>query len=406
MQGEFKADELLMPDTRTDGPAQPAAIFASYDDYCDQVVISWLPTVRTTSYDLYKDGVLIAEDLTDTTYTDLEAVPVETEYYIYSKNVNGYSVDSASAIGRMADIPPPAPNFSATDGEYEAKVDLTWDAADFAKYYQISRAGVVLADSVVGTAYSDTEDAPQEDTEYSIIAYSLCGHSDAATAMGKADSLLKYSIILDENFDGMETGFDLATLDMFSYRFQYTATGGPGTFTVSEDAAVSGTKSGKAIYDQSDISTVDNARSIQIVFDDINLLVGQRYRISFKIKTLAKTALHVAIDSNEDGIPSKGDGLESYLIPSAVNSKNQNIFGVRLTESPEWKTVSYEFPFTGDVTQDVYDPDPVALGWTPTTIQEGQQTPKIMIAQWVGKGSFDGICPHILIDDILIELVK
>ena len=134
--------------------------------------------------------------------------------------------------------------------------------------------------------------------------------------------------------------------------------------------------------------------------------MGQRYRISYKLKTDAPTALHVAVDADDNGIPSKQDGLESYLIPSAVNPNNDNIFGVRLNPSPEWRTVSYEFPQTGEVTKDDFDPDPAALGWTPTTIQEGQTQPKIMIAQWVGKNSFGGICPAIHIDDLKIELIK
>jgi len=402
IQGEFEAISSFVPDQRADSPKSPDRLVASYDDYCDKIVLSWMPSVRTSTYDLYKNGELLAGDLVDTFYTDLEALPVDSEYWIIAKNVNGES-DSAYAIGRMADVPPDVINFSATDGEYETKVVLTWDPADYAKYYEISRGGVLIADSVVGTAYSDTQ-APQELTEYSIRAISLCGQSGLVTASGRADTLLKYSIIIDENFDGLETGFDLTTLDMFFTRFNFT-TGGPGTFTVSEVDAVSGTKCAQAILNEDKIETLTSQRSIQIVFDDVYLLVGQRYRISYKIKTPATTSLHIAIDTDGNTFPSKTDGVDAYLIPTAVNPNNGNLYGINVSPSPEWKTVSYEFPYSGTGVAD-NDPDPETLGWVPTTIQVGQEHPKIMIAQWVGKGTFDGICPAVLLDDIKIELIK
>jgi hypothetical protein len=397
--GEFEVDEALVPEARTDVPPMPAAFTASYDDYCDQILLTWKPVVRTSGYDLYKDGTLLAADLTDTSYADLDAVAFDTEYMIVSKNAYGISEDTASAIGRMADVPPTPTNFVASDGEYESKVELNWDPTDYAKYYEVRRGSEVLSDSVIGTVYSDFEDAPQESTEYSLIAHSYCGQSAAATAFGKADSLLMYSIIIDENFDGLTAGFDLTTDPMFFARFNYDATGGPGTFTVSTADAVSGTKCASAAYDN---PSVNSAKSIQILLQDINLLVGQRYRISYKIKTTAATSLHIAVDENGNGIPDKNDGIDAYLMPTAANPKNGNLFGLKIGPADDWKTVSYEFPMTGTgLNEDDVDPD--VAGWTPTTIQAGQEHPVIMIAQWVGKPV---VCPPILIDDLKIELIK
>ena len=97
--GEFEVDETYIPDARTDGPESPSTFFASYDDYCDKVVLSWIPTVRTTSYDLYKSGALLAGDLTDTSYVDMDAISIDTEYWVVAKNEKGESQDSAFAMG-------------------------------------------------------------------------------------------------------------------------------------------------------------------------------------------------------------------------------------------------------------------------------------------------------------------
>ena len=137
--GEFDADGSLMPGERTDGPLAPSAITASFDDFCDKVELSWLPTARTTSYDVYKNDELLAQDLTDTSYVDTDAFTVETEYKVVSKNPKGESLTSVSAIGRMSATPPTPENFTATDGEFETQVVLAWDAADFAKHYIVKR---------------------------------------------------------------------------------------------------------------------------------------------------------------------------------------------------------------------------------------------------------------------------
>jgi len=397
--GVFDADEALMPDARTDAPIRPSAFMASYDDYCDQIVLSWAPVVRASSYDLYKDGTLLAADLLDTSFIDFDGLPMDTEYWVVSKNINGVSEDSASAIGRKAAVPTTPSNFVATDGAYENKVELSWDAADYAKYYEVWRGTEILSDSVVGTIYSDFVDAPQVSTEYSVIAHSLCGQSAVATSFGKADSMLKYDIIIDKNFDGLEAGLDLTTDPMLFARFNYDATGGPGTFLVSTVDAVSGTKCAEAAQNN---PTANSAKSTQVIISNINLLIGQRYRISFKIKTAAATSLHIAVDVNDNGIPDKADGIDAYLMPTAENAKNGNLFGLKLSTSAEWKTVSYEFPMTGTgLNED--DVDPAVAGWVPTTIQAGQEHPVIMIAQWVG-APVEG--PSVLLDDLKIERIK
>ncbi|WP_430811959.1 MULTISPECIES: hypothetical protein [unclassified Carboxylicivirga] len=404
--GTFDVDSNLMPGPRTDGPMAPAAVVASYDAYCDKVEVNWLPTVRTTAYDLYKNGEVLAAGLTDTFYVDTDALSVDTEYTVYSKNANGDSETASAAVGRMAMVPPTPVNFAATDGEYEAKVDLSWDPVDFAQYYILKRGDVVLSDAVVGTVYSDNVDAPTEPTEYTLIAVGVCGESPAVTTTGYCDPLIAFLYPINENFDGYDLGFNLSSLDIFQHIIQYDATGGPGAFTATDATSVSGEKSGVVAYNNPG-NNVSQAGSIQLIFKNFTLLEGQRYRISYKLKCDIPTSMHIAVDGDGSGNPSKGDGVDNYLLPTAVNTKNGNLFGIQMAAKPEWTEVSYEFPATGDLAQNNLDPDPVALGWTPTTIQAGQETPLISITYWVGKGKAPNLeNPPIYIDDLMIELIR
>ncbi|MBK3516166.1 fibronectin type III domain-containing protein [Carboxylicivirga marina] len=385
--GDFETDATLAPEARTDGPVAPSAIVASYDAFCDKVEINWMPTVRTTAYDVYKNGEILAAGLTDTFYVDTDAMTVDTEYMVYSLNANGGSETSVMTVGRMAATPPTPTNFIATDGAYEAKVDLTWDAVDFAQHYIVKRDGVVLSDAVIGTSFSDSDNAPTEATEYSLIAVSVCGVSIEVTTTGYCDPLIAFRFPFQENFEGFTLGA-LTSADQyggFNPRFQFTD--GPnanGSATIKDDNT-------KYI----DLKTAAGKQSIQFVFPEVELLVGESYRISFDVKAPQTISLHMGVDKTGDGF--MGKYVDDYLLPTKENTKNGNAYGVNIEGTGSWKTVSYEFPQTGAETQD-NDPDAGTMGWTLGTIQEGQQRPIIQLQMWSKDGTY-------AIDNIKIELI-
>lgn len=386
--GEFETESNLMPEARTDAPLTPTALIASYDDYCDKVELAWTPTPRTTGYDVYKDGVLIAQNLTDTSYVDTEALTVDTEYKVYSKNVNGTSETELISVGRMAATPPTPVNFTATDGVYEAKVDLSWEEANFAQYYKIYKNGELLADNVEGTTFSDNENAPEVATEYSVVAVSVCGESPAAIETGYCDPLVAFRVPFDENFEGFTPGV-LATVDDFmGYRprFQFVdAPNANGTVEIKSD----NTK-------YLDLDVYNDKASIQLILPQVELLVGESYTISFDLKAPVgvNPNLHMGTDVSGDGM--MGKYIDNYFLPTLENTKNGNAFGVVCGGSGEWKSYSFDFPATGVETKDP-DPDPVALGWTLRTIEEGEQNPIIQIQMWKKNGTY-------AIDNIKIEL--
>lgn len=387
MQGEFEADETMMPEARTDAPENPATFFASYDDYCDRVVLSWVPTVRASAYNLYKSGEILAADLTDTSYVDMEAIAADTEYWVVSKNANGESEDSTFAIGRMADIPPAPENFNATDGEYESKVDLSWDPADYAKYYIVKRGDVVLDDSVVGTTYSDNIDAPEVETEYSLTAVSNCGESVAVTNTGYCDPLVAFKVALDENFEGFTAGV-LATVEDyggFVPRFQFeNAPNNKGTVEIKTDNS-------KYI----DLVVLNDNSSIQLYFPGITLIAGESYRISFDIKSPVLVSLHMGTDLTGEGL--LGKVADNYLLPTLENTKNGNAYAVELEGTGEWKSYSFDFPQTGTGVRG--DVDLATVDWVLGTIQEDEVNPLIAFQMWSKNQTF-------AVDNIKIELIQ
>jgi hypothetical protein len=385
----FEVDESFIPAPNPNPPVTPTGLLVSNDEFCDRVELSWMPTVRTTAYDVYKNGELIAQDLTDTSYVDMEALNTDTEYTVISKNGNGNSESSVAAIGRMSDTPSAPDNFTASNGEYEEKVDLSWDAANFAKFYIVKRGNTVLGDSVIGTAFSDSEDAPQEDTEYSVSAVSVCGESSPSIAIGKADSLLKYSIVLDENFEGFTMG-SLTTAESFSgfkpyFQFQPAP-------DVNGDIEVMGDNT-KYLH----FKVKNGKSSIQLKLPEISLIVGKSYTLSFDIKGAQAVNLHMGLDA-EGGNGSMGQWADTYFLPTTKNSKNANAMGIKLADISDWKSYSFDFPASGTATDDPY-PSTASSGWILGPILEGQENPIVQLQIWSKNGYF-------ALDNIKIELIK
>ncbi|WP_289053751.1 hypothetical protein [Carboxylicivirga marina] len=403
--GEFEVDESLQPKARTDAPDAPSAVLASYDEYCDKVVVSWEATIRTSAYDLYKNGVVFAQGLTDTFYVDNDALLVDTEYSVYAKNHNGDSESAGMTVGRMAGVPPTPVNFNATSGAYDSKVELSWDPVDYALYYVVKRDGVVLNDRVVGTTFLDNVNAPTTETEYSMYAVGNCGESAPVVTTGYADPLIAFRFPVNETFDGYSVGYDLSSTDMFQHFFHWDMTGGPGSFKVSDDTSVSGAKCAKAVYN--DVTGNASAEgNIEIICKNFDLLEGQRYRISYRLKCTVKTQMFLAVDKDGSGNINKADGEESYLLPTWINPKGNGL-GIQMAAKPEWTEVSYEFPATGVNTKANFDPDPVVEGWVPATIQAGQTNPLIQIKYYLPTGAGpNGEYPPIYIDDLMIELIS
>lgn len=81
---------------------RPPAITAADATSFKGCEIKWEAGRFATSYNLYRGDVLIAENLTETSYFDSEATLDASEYRIYSVNRNGKSLNYASDTGSKA----------------------------------------------------------------------------------------------------------------------------------------------------------------------------------------------------------------------------------------------------------------------------------------------------------------
>lgn len=386
--GEFDVDESLMPKNRTDRPNFPSVVTASYDEYCDKIVISWMPAIRASAYDLYKNEQIIAQGLTDTFYIDTDADTIDTEYAVYSKNPNGDSEIATTDVGRMAVIPNTPSHFEASDGEFESRVDLSWEAVNFAHSYVLKRGDVILSDTITGNTFSDNSEAPTEPTNYTLIAVSACGESNATTTTGYCDPLVAFSKPLEVNFEGFVVG-TLKTADTFEGfipRFNFgNAPNAHGVVEIKGD----NTK-------YLNVQLLGDKSSIQLLLPEMELLVGQSYTLSFDIKSASTVSLHMGTDQTGNNF--MGQFTDNYFLPVEKSVDNDNALGVLLEGTDEWKSYSFDFPQTGTATSDL-DADPEALGWSLGTIQDGEQFPIIQINMWAKNGSY-------AIDNVKVEMIK
>lgn len=75
----------------------PINVTATYDENAKVVIISWDPVVYAECYDVYKNGTLLAENITTTSFVDSSPSVGNNKYVVRAKRLNLMSSDSESA---------------------------------------------------------------------------------------------------------------------------------------------------------------------------------------------------------------------------------------------------------------------------------------------------------------------
>jgi hypothetical protein len=155
-------------------PATPSGVAASDGTYCGQVRITWNAAARATSYDIYRNGVFVANDAASP-FLDVPGNTSTHSYTVRARNTCGTSGLSAANSG-WANAAPPAPaGVSASDGTAGCLVRVSWTAAPRATSYEVYRDG-----ALVGTpAASPYDDNPGDNNphSYTVRAKNACGTS-------------------------------------------------------------------------------------------------------------------------------------------------------------------------------------------------------------------------------------
>jgi len=161
-------------------PAPPTGINATDGAFTDRVQISWSLSDGATYYKVYKNAsdstggaTALEEAPTSGFIEDNDVVQGETYFYwVQGCNLAGCSDFSSSDSGYAANvISPPSPptGVDASDGTYMDKVQISWNSADGAAYYEVywtatnsppGSAAPPLMDNISVTTYDDFSATP------------------------------------------------------------------------------------------------------------------------------------------------------------------------------------------------------------------------------------------------------
>ncbi len=163
-------------------PRVPTGVVAAPGDA--QVSITWTVTPSATSYQVYRDGLLVGTVATPSFVST--GLTNATTYLFTVVALNGTAASSPSAAVSAVPVAtaPLAPtNLVATPGD--AKVTLTWTASVGATKYDVLRAGVKIA-TVTMPTYLDSTVTNGSVYSYTVIAYKV--NSLASPASGAASA--------------------------------------------------------------------------------------------------------------------------------------------------------------------------------------------------------------------------
>ena len=139
----------------------PQNVHAALDDSRFVINVTWNPVKYAESYNVYRNGSLVAQDVTTSCWTD-ESPRSGNNYYSVKALGNGLvsfqSVNSED-IDYSLGIPQ---GIQATMDDNDFIVNVSWDAVKYAEYYKVYRSSrasssyfSLLADSVNATIWSD-----------------------------------------------------------------------------------------------------------------------------------------------------------------------------------------------------------------------------------------------------------
>ena len=124
------------------------------------VNISWDAVKYAQSYNVYRNGSLVAEKVTSTTWTDSSPLSGNNNYRVCAVNRNNLSSQSSSAsVNIKLDAPT---NVKATIDENDLIVHISWDAVKYAQNYNVYRNSdsygtyELVAEKTTSTTWTDS----------------------------------------------------------------------------------------------------------------------------------------------------------------------------------------------------------------------------------------------------------
>lgn len=171
-------------------PPDPVTNLTATQNLIERIQLTWSMSPQAASYEIFRNATCDGAPLLSTSGTQVAdmAPPAFSTLYNYSVraiNANGASACSVSAAGMALAKSTPVQTFLATDGVFDNKVDLTWDAVDPSGTSSLQLFRTMISSSTDGMGCQ----APDSLTT---LPANISNYSDMTAA---ADTHYRYSIL-------------------------------------------------------------------------------------------------------------------------------------------------------------------------------------------------------------------
>ncbi|MCP1674569.1 fibronectin type 3 domain-containing protein [Natronocella acetinitrilica] len=233
--------------------AAPQGLSASDGSHTTHVALSWQPMDFAESYEIERDGSVIATVSTPG-YQDTTAVANTTHRYrVRAVNAAGTSAYSSHAEGLRLGVAQPPTGVSASQATHPARITVSWQASAYADTYTLERDGVVIA-TVGTTSYQDSAVDPLVAHSYRVRAVNAAGISepsvlatgmrlgvvappaDLAAANGESADYVALSwsaVALAASYEIRRDGSVIATVSQSGYQDTGASAGVSHSYTVA-----------------------------------------------------------------------------------------------------------------------------------------------------------------------------
>lgn len=143
--------------------------------------LTWTTSANATAYNVYRNGVLYANSLTGTTYTNTAVTSGTTySYYVVAKNTTQTQTTNSNGTQTVVALNCAVPGAFTISATAEcsgtaSRVNLSWTASANATSYDVYRNGSLYASDVTGTQFLNTFVTVGTAYTYSMVAKNNIG---------------------------------------------------------------------------------------------------------------------------------------------------------------------------------------------------------------------------------------
>ena len=152
--GGYGCGDDSTSDPTKDAPSAPTNLMGQPGD--QEITLTWDMVRGASYYKVYRDDSLVADNITENTYTDRGLNNgQEYRYQVSAVRDGAESERSVEVQGIPFAGAPPAPmNLMGQPGD--RTITLTWGVVTGASYYRVYRNNSRIANNITGTTYTDT----------------------------------------------------------------------------------------------------------------------------------------------------------------------------------------------------------------------------------------------------------